>query len=106
MPPARRNKILAEQAAVERVIAAGELAGRPIRAEEVTLGMLQPVRKAADDTCPPMTVWPSNNIGVRFAGLDCLITFVPVEFGEAAADAFRGSRPLLTVLPKTWHHRK
>src|SRR5215469_11712679 len=106
MPPARRNKILAEQAAVERVIAARELAGRPIRAEEVTLGMLQPVRKAADDTCPPMTVWPSNNIGVRFAGLDCLITFVPVEFGEAAADAFRGSRPLLTVLPKTWHHRK
>ena len=49
MPPARRNKILAEQAAVERVIAAGELAGRPIRAHEVTSEMLEPVRKAADD---------------------------------------------------------
>ena len=39
MPPTLRNKILAEQAAVERVVAAGELAGRPIHAEEVTSGM-------------------------------------------------------------------
>jgi hypothetical protein len=106
MPPARRNKILAEQAAVERVIAAGELAGRPIRANEVTSEMLEPVRKAADDSCLPMTVWPSNNIGVRFAGLDALITFVPAELGKAPADAFQGSGPLLTMLPKTWHHRK
>jgi len=53
-----------------------------------------------------MTVWPSNNIGIRFAGLDCLITFVPAELGEAPADAFRGSMRLLTVLPKTWHQRK
>src|SRR5215469_14125789 len=76
MPPARRNRILAQQAAVERVIAAGELTGRPVRAEEVTWKMLEPVRKAADDSSLPMTVWPSNNIGVRFAGLNCLITFV------------------------------
>ena len=53
-----------------------------------------------------MTVWPSNNIGIRFAGLDCLITFVPAEVGEAPADAFQDSMPLLTVLPKTWHQRK
>jgi hypothetical protein len=106
MPPAQRNKILAEQAAVERVIAAGELAGRPIRAHELTSGMLESVRQAADDSCWPMTVWPSNKIGVRFAGLDCLITFVPAELGEAPADAFQGSGPLLTMLPKTWHHRK
>ena len=39
MPPTLRNKILAEQAAVERVVAAEELAGRPIHAEEVTWGM-------------------------------------------------------------------
>jgi hypothetical protein len=106
MPPAPRNKIFAEQAAVERVIAAGELAGRPIRANEVTSEMLEPVRKAADDSRLPMTVWPSNNIGVRFAGLDAPITFVPAELGKAPADAFQGSRPLLTMLPKTWHHRK
>jgi hypothetical protein len=106
MPPARRNKILAEQAAVEQVIAAGELAGRPIRAEEVTSGMLELVRKAADESCLRMTVWSSNNIGVRFAGLDCLITFMSAGLGEAPADAFQGSRPLLTVLPKTWHQRK
>ena len=91
MPPARPNKILAEQAAVERVIAAGELSGRPIRANEVMSEMLEPVRKAADDSCLPMTVWPSNNIGVRFAGLDALITFAPAEFGKAPADAFQGS---------------
>jgi hypothetical protein len=42
-----------------------------------------------------MTVWPSNKIGVRLAGLDCLITFAPVELGKAPADAFRGSSPLL-----------
>jgi hypothetical protein len=38
MPTAQRNKILAEQAAVERGIAAGELAGRPIHAEEGRMG--------------------------------------------------------------------
>ena len=38
MPPTLRNKILAEQAAVERVVAAGELAGRPIHAEEGHVG--------------------------------------------------------------------
>jgi hypothetical protein len=37
-----------------------------------------------------MTVWPSNNIGVRFAGLDALITFVPAELGKAPMDAFQG----------------
>ena len=68
--------------------------------------MLEPVRKAADDSRLPMTVWPSNNIGVRFAGLDSLITFVPAELGKAPMDAFQGSLPLLTMLPKTWHHRK
>jgi hypothetical protein len=68
--------------------------------------MLEPVRKAADDSCLPMTVWPSNNIGIRFAGLGRLITFVSAELGEAPADAFRGSIPLVTVLPKTWHQRK
>jgi hypothetical protein len=64
--------------------------------------MLERVRKAADDSCLPMTVWPSNNIGTRFA----LISFVPAELGEAPADAFRGSMRLLTVLPKTWYQRK
>ena len=73
---------------------------------KVTWGMPEPVRKAADDSCLPMTAWPSHNIGVRFAGLDCLITFVPAELSEAPADAFRGSRALLTGLPKTWHQRK
>ena len=73
---------------------------------KVTWGMLEPVRKAADDSCLPMTVWQSNNIGIRSAGLNCLITFVPAELGEAPADAFRGSMRLLTVLPKTWHQRK
>jgi hypothetical protein len=68
--------------------------------------MLERVRKAADDSCLPMTVWQSNNIGIRFAGLDCFITFVPAQLGEAPADAFRGSMPLLTALPKTWHQRK
>jgi hypothetical protein len=29
-----------------------------------------------------------------------------VRAGDAPADAFRGSRALLTVLPKTWHQRK
>jgi len=38
MPPTLRNKILAEQAAVERVIAAGELAGRPMHAKEGHVG--------------------------------------------------------------------
>jgi hypothetical protein len=73
---------------------------------KVTWGMLEQVRKAADDSRLPMTVWPSNNIGTRFAGLDCLISFVPAELGEAPADAFQGSMQLLTVLPKTWHQRK
>jgi hypothetical protein len=68
--------------------------------------MLERARKAADDSCLPMTVWPSNNIGVRFAGLDALITFVPAELGKAPADAFQSSRPLLTMLPKPWHQRK
>ena len=68
--------------------------------------MLEPIREPADDSCLPMTVWPSNNIGVRFAGLDCVITFMAVELGKAPADAFRGSSPLLTVLSKTWHERK
>ena len=67
---------------------------------KVTWGMLEPVRKAADDSCLPMTVWPSNNIGIGFAGLDRLIIFVPAELGEAPADPFRGSMPLVTVLPK------
>ena len=73
---------------------------------KVTWGMLEPVRKAADDSCLPMTVWPSNNIGIGFAGLDRLIIFVPAELGKAPMDAFQGSLPLLTMLPKTWHQRK
>jgi hypothetical protein len=52
--------------------------------------MLEPVCKAADDSCLPMTVWPSNNIGVRFAGLDCLITFVSAELGEAPGGCLPG----------------
>jgi hypothetical protein len=53
-----------------------------------------------------MTVWPSNNIGTRFAGLDRLIIFVPAELGEAP----RGSLPGLDVVgncvAETWHQRK
>lgn len=74
----------------------------PVRAHEVTDNMLAAVRKAADQSWLPQTVWPSYLIGRNYVGHICLVTSKAAPTDEAPWDAYEGSEPLLTVLPSNY----
>ena len=56
-------------------------------------------------TCRPLTLWPSDCYGPRWAGREAWVTYGDGRTREMAANAAKGSRPLLTLLPRHYHAR-
>ena len=82
---------------------------RPVRLEEVTDAMLAPIRRAADSSRLPQTVWPSKYYGPDFVGADCLLISVEAigagSYGCRPSHAAPGSDFLFTVLPASYLRR-
>ena len=54
-------------------------------------------------TCRPLTLWPSDRYGPRWAGREAWVTSGGGRTREVPADAARGSTPLMTMLPRHYH---
>ena len=85
-------------------------ARKPVRIGEVTDAMLAPIRRAADKSGLPQTVWPSQWFGGQFVGSDCLlVSMAAVWVGFQDKDrppyAAEDSEPLLTVIPAHYYYR-
>jgi hypothetical protein len=56
-------------------------------------------------TCRPLTLWPSDCYGPRWAGRAARVTHGDGRTREIPADAARGFTPLMTLLPRHYHAR-
>jgi hypothetical protein len=56
-------------------------------------------------TCRPLTLWPSDCYGARWAGPEAWATYGDGRTRELPANAAKGSTPLMTLLPRHYHAR-
>ncbi|MFJ8628180.1 hypothetical protein ACIRD3_35825 [Kitasatospora sp. NPDC093550] len=77
----------------------------PPTVEELTESMLAPIRRSAEHSWLPQTVYASRWIGRDFLGQDCLLISVAMPRDDyRPEDVHPGSPlPLLTILPRFYH---
>lgn len=75
-------------------------ARKPVKLSEVTEGMLATIRRDADASLLPQTVYPSKFFGRNFAGTAALL--VSTVGDTAPADAAKDAEAFFTVLPSSY----
>ncbi|MEV7925988.1 hypothetical protein [Kitasatospora sp. NPDC088779] len=77
----------------------------PPTADDLTEAMLAPVRRVADRSWLPQTVYASRWVGREFMGVDCLLTSAAMPRDDDwPEDAHPASpKPLLTLLPSFYY---
>src|SRR5215472_14605874 len=75
------------------------------RVDDVEFYSLKLIQHLCNVTCRPVTLWPSNRYGPRWAGREAWVTCGDGRMGEKPVDAAEGSTPLMTLLPRHYHAR-
>ena len=78
---------------------------RPCTVDDVEFYYLKLIQHLCNVTCRPLTLWPSDRYGPRWAGREAWVTYGDGRTREMPADAARGSTPLMTLLPRHYHAR-
>jgi len=78
---------------------------RSCTVDDVEFYYLKLIEHLCNVTRRPLTLWPSNCFGPRWAGREAWVTYGDGRTEEMPADAARGSRPLMTLLPRHYHAR-
>ena len=78
---------------------------RPCTVDDVEFHYLKLIQHLCNVTCRPLTLWPSDRYGPRWAGREAWVTYGDGRTREMPADAARGSTPLMTLLPRHYHAR-
>src|SRR5215467_11912676 len=78
---------------------------RPCTVDDVEFYSLKLIQHLCNVTCRPVTLWPSDRYGPRWAGREAWVTCGDGRTREMPADAARGSTPLMTLLPRHYHAR-
>jgi hypothetical protein len=78
---------------------------RPCAVDDVEVYYLKLIQHLCNVTCRPLTLWPSDRYGPRWAGREVWVTYGDGRTREMPADAPRGSTPLMTLLPRHYHAR-
>src|SRR6516164_2841706 len=73
--------------------------------EDIEFYSLKLIRHLCDVTCRPLTLWPSDRYGPRWAGREAWVTCGDGRAGEVPGNAAKGSTPLITLLPRHYHAR-
>jgi hypothetical protein len=78
---------------------------RPCTVDDVEFYYLKLIQHLCNVTCRPLTLWPSDRYGPRWAGREAWVTCGDGRTREMPADAARGSTALMTLLPRHYHAR-
>ena len=78
---------------------------RPCTVDDVEFYYLELIQHLCNVACRPLTLWPSDRYGPRWAGREAWVTCGDGRTREMPADAARGSTPLMTLLPRHYHAR-
>ena len=70
---------------------------RPCTVDDVEFYSLKLIQHLCNVTCRPVTLWPSDRYGVRWAGREAWVTCGDGRTRQVPADAARGSMPLMTL---------
>jgi hypothetical protein len=70
---------------------------RPCTVDDVEFYSLRLIQHLCNVTCRPLTLWPSDRYGLRWAGRE---SWVAYGDGRTAA---KGSTPPMTLLPRHYH---
>jgi hypothetical protein len=76
---------------------------RPCTVDDVESYSLKLIQHLCNVTCRPVTFWPSDRYGQRWAGREAWVTCGQGRTREVPADTARGSTPLMTLLPRHYH---
>src|SRR5215472_16738962 len=78
---------------------------RSCTVDDIEFHSLKLIQHLCDVTCRPLTLWPSDCYGSRWAGSEGWVTCGDGRTREVPADAERGSTPLMTLLPRHYYAR-
>jgi hypothetical protein len=78
---------------------------RPCTVDDIEFYSLTLIQHLVNVTCRPVTLWPSDRYGPRWAGREAWVTYGDGRTREVPTDAARGSTPLMTLLPRHYHAR-
>jgi hypothetical protein len=78
---------------------------RQCTVDDIEFYSLKLVRHLCNVSCRPLTLWPSDRYGPRWAGREAWVTCGDGPSEEVPADAAKGSTPLITLLPRHYHAR-
>jgi hypothetical protein len=70
--------------------------------EFYSLGLIQHL---CNVTCRPLTLWPSDCYGPRWAGVESWVIHDDGRTREVPANAAKGSKPLMTLPPRHYHDK-
>jgi hypothetical protein len=78
---------------------------RPCTVDDIEFQSLKLIQHLCDVTCRPLTLWPSDRYGSRWAGPEAWVTHGDGRTRERPANAAKKSTPLMTLLPRNHHAR-
>jgi hypothetical protein len=78
---------------------------RQCTVDDIEFYSLKLIQHLCNVTCRPVTLWPSDRYGPRWAGREAWVTYGDGRSRELPANAARGSTPLMTLLPRHYHAR-
>jgi hypothetical protein len=78
---------------------------RPCTIDDVEFYWLKLIQHLGNVTCRPLTLWPSDCYGPRWAGSESWVTCGDGRTREVPANAAKGAAPLMTILPRHYHAR-
>ena len=76
---------------------------RPGTVDDIEFYSLRLIQHLCNVTCRPITLWPSDRCGPKWAGREAWVTCGDGRSREVPADAAQGSMPLMTLLPRHYH---
>jgi len=78
---------------------------RPCTVDDIEFQSLKLIQHLCNVTCRPLTLWPSDRYGSRWAGPEAWVTHGDGRTRERPANAAKKSTPLMTLLPRHHHAR-
>jgi hypothetical protein len=78
---------------------------RPCTVDDVEFYSLKLIQHLCNVTCRPVTLWPSDRYGAKWAAREAWVTCGDGRTREVPANAAEESAPLMTILPRHYHAR-